>query len=112
MAMSLRDGDYHLDGKGDFYCTSAKEELLERVLLKLTAKCGKFPFLPSFGSDLYLLPRQKDSAREQYAKNCVEAALADEADLSLEEIVWEDGELEVYLQWQGESLTFSLTVYE
>lgn len=58
----MRDGDYLPDGKGGFCRAEGRAELLQRVLWKLTARRGQFPFLPRLGSRLYTLTREKPSA--------------------------------------------------
>ena len=53
MELKLENGDYLPDGHGGLQ--QAGEELLQRVLNRLSARRGSFPFLPDFGSRLYLL---------------------------------------------------------
>ena len=45
MGLSLREGDYVPDGTGGLRRTGGQEALLERVLFRLTARRGSFPFL-------------------------------------------------------------------
>ena len=111
MMMCLREGDYIPDGGGGFQSVSGKEELLQRILFKLTARRGGFYFLPSLGSRLYRLPQEKPSARAALAKQYVEEALADEVGLEVQEVHWEEtnGALTVYLSWREETFSVSWT---
>ena len=58
------NGDYVPDGAGGFLRAEGTDELLQRVLWKLSIPRGSFPFLPDLGSRLHLLAREKPSARE------------------------------------------------
>lgn len=46
MGLCLRNGDYVPDGRGGLRQAEGQEALLERVLFRLTARRGTFPFLP------------------------------------------------------------------
>ena len=67
MALVLREGDYVPDGRGGFRSAEGGQEVLERVLWKLTVRRGSFPFLPELGSRLYLLGRASTRQREALA---------------------------------------------
>ena len=111
MELYLRDGDYLPDGKGGFRRTQGREELLQRVLWKLTARRGSFPFLPDLGSRLYRLGREKASERQSLARQYVAEALADENGLAVTDVAVAAGErmeVTVRLDWQGESLDVKL----
>lgn len=111
--MILKNGDYLPNDGGDFTSTSSDgEELLQRVLFKLTARRGAFPPLPDLGSRLYLLSRGKPSARTALARQYVTEALSDETDLQIEDVLWDEttGQVTVSLQWEGESLSASVNV--
>ena len=86
MGLSLREGDYVPDGTGGLRRTRGQEALLERVLFRLTARRGSFPFLPELGSRLWQLGQlpavQRQSAAEQY----VAEALAAEPELTVERV--------------------------
>ena len=99
------------NGAGGFEQAVGREEVLERVRFKLTVRRGSFPFLPQLGSRLYLLPREKASARQAVGAAYVAEALAGEA-LEVRRVVWEDAarKLTVYLVWQGGPLETSVTV--
>lgn len=102
----LRDGDYVPDGVGGFRQAAGAEEVLERVLFLLTARRGSFPLLPEVGSRLYLLPREKASARQALGASYAAEALAGEKDLQVTGALWEEGQqrLTVFLTWRGEPL--------
>lgn len=111
----LRDGDYVPDGKGGFSTVSGGEELLQRVLLRLLARRGGSPFLPTFGSRLYLLPRAKPGERSALAKQYVAEALADESEMEVIDVTLVEGEdgngtLTVALNWRGEELALTVEV--
>ncbi len=111
----LRNGDYVPDGKGGFCRATAQEELLQRILLRLSARRGGCPFLPKFGSRLHLLFRSKPSQREALARAYVSEALAEESELSvtgvtLEQTADDRGNLTVSLTWRGEPLTLTVEV--
>lgn len=113
MALILRDGDYVPDGRGGFQTAAGAEELLERVLWKLTVRRGSFPFLPELGSRLHLLGRSPVREREALAGQYVAEALADE-DVAVTEVklVREGREvgLTVRLNWRGEELTAAVNL--
>ena len=107
-------------GKGTFYLYfadkgSVTQALLARVLLRLTARRGQFPFLPEMGSRLYLLGRERPSAREALALQYVTEALVQEADLAvLGTELQEDGTgaavLTANLEWRGTPLAVQVDV--
>ena len=102
-------GDDVPDGAGGFETLDRAQALLARVLFRLTARRGQFPFLPEMGSRLYLLGRERPSAREALALQYVTEALAQEADLAvLGTELQEDGTgaavLTANLEWRGTPL--------
>ena len=105
MEWKLIDGDYVPDGTGSLTALTGGEEVLARVLYRLTARRGAFPFLPELGSRLYQLGREKPSARQALAAQYVTEALREEADLAVQLVeltqVEEQGALTVWLTWQG-----------
>ena len=112
MEWKLIDGDYVPDGAGSLTALTGGEEVLARTLYRLTARRGALPFLPSLGSRLYQLPREKPSARQALAAQYVAEALREEADLNVRSVeltqIGEDVLLAVYLDWRGEELTVQL----
>ena len=83
MELRLEQGDYVPNGAGGFQRLEGAEALLQRVLFRLTARRGQFPFLPELGSRLYQLGREKPSAREALALQYVTEALVQEPDLAV-----------------------------
>lgn len=114
MEWKLTEGDYVPDGAGGLTALNGSGEMLARVLYRLTARRGALPFLPGLGSRLYLLGREKPSARQALAAQYVAEALREETDLSVRGVELlqegETGRLTVYLDWQGEELVAQLTV--
>lgn len=114
MEWKLIQGDYVPDGTGGLTALSGGEEVLARALYRLTARRGALPFLPELGSRLYLLRRERPSARQALAAQYVAEALQAEPDLSVRSVeLVQDGEtglLTVFLDWQGETLTARLAV--
>lgn len=112
MELYLKDGDYLPDGKGGFRRAQGREELLQRVLWKLTVRRGSFPFLPGLGSRLYSLCREKAGDRESLARQYAAEALSDETGLAVTAVetaaAGERLEVTVRLDWQGESLDVKL----
>jgi phage gp46-like protein len=108
------DGDYVPDGAGGLVGLSGAEEVLARVLYRLTARRGALPFLPTLGSRLHLVLRERPSARQALAAQYVTEALAEETDLKVTAVELTEGEdavqLTVRLEWQGEPLTVSLAL--
>ena len=51
----VRNGDYVSDGAGGFLRAEGTDELLQRVLWKLSIPLGSFPLLPALGSELHRL---------------------------------------------------------
>lgn len=115
MEAKLIDRDYVPDGAGGFVRLWGDEATLARVLFKLTARRGGFPFLPTLGSRLYLLLRQPPSARAAAAEQYAAEALADEADLTVESVTCtpagaDSAAVQVCLTCGGEAYTVGVTV--
>ena len=79
----VRNGDYVNDGAGGFLRAEGTDELLQRVLWKLSIPRGSFPLLPALGSELHRLGRAKPAERAGLARQYVAQALSDEAELSV-----------------------------
>lgn len=105
--LQLSGGDLVPNGAGGFSRLEGSSALVQRILFKLTARRGMFPFLPRLGSKLYTLPREKESNRQALAAQYVVQALEDE-DVTVTDVVYSrQGEqtwVNVYLDWQGEPL--------
>lgn len=112
MEWKLTDGDYVPNGAGSLTALTGGEEVLARVLYRLTARRGALPFLPNLGSRLYQLGREKPSARQALAAQYVAEALREEADLNVRSVelaqAGDDIMLTARLDWQGEELTVQL----
>lgn len=108
------DGDYVPDGSGGLTTLSGGEEVLARVLFRLTARRGALPFLPRLGSRLGQLGRERPSARQALAAQYVAEALQEEPELSVRAVELdqsgEKGLLTVFLDWRGEGLTAQVEV--
>lgn len=114
MEWKLMDGDYVPDGMGGLTALSGGEEVLARVLYRLTARRGALPFLPNLGSRLYQLCREKPAARQALAAQYVAEALGEEPGLTVRAVELKEeegaGRLTVYLDWRGEELTAQVKV--
>lgn len=114
MERKLIQGDYVPDGMGGLTGLSGGEEVVARVLYRLTARRGALPFLPGLGSRLYQLGREKPSEQQALAAQYVAEALAEEPDLTVQSVELnrdgETGVLTVCLDWQGEELTAQVPV--
>ena len=100
--MRIARGDYVPDGAGGFCEARGREELYQRALFLLAARRGGFAPLPTVGSRLYRLPREKPSLRRTLAKQYVEEALAEEKDIVVEDVLWEEGGSLTVTLCQGE----------
>ena len=98
MELKIKDRDYVADGAGGLVRVSGWDELLERVLFKLSVRRGSFALVPELGSKLHLLWRGKQYVAE---------ALADEEGLSVTgmELAEKNGflELRVLLRYENET---------
>ena len=61
MELKIKDRDYVADGAGGLVRVSGWDELLERVLFKLSVRRGSFALVPELGSKLHLLWRQSNT---------------------------------------------------
>ena len=102
MGLSLRNGDYVLDGTGGLRRAEGREALLERVLFRLTARRGTFPFLPELGSRLWQLGQLSAAQRQSAAEQYVAEALAESG----------GGRARVTasMTWRGDSLSVTVEV--
>ena len=109
MELKIRDRDYVADGAGGQREgeRGGWDELLERVLFKLSVRRGSFALAPELGSKLHLLWREKGESRATAAKQYVAEALADEEGLSVTgmELAEKNGflELRVLLRYENET---------
>lgn len=114
MDLKLQKGDYIPDGVGGLLRAEGREALLQRVLFKLTARRGAFPFLPELGSRLHQLgkvpPAQRQAAAAQYAAEALEGEA-----LTVESAALGPGPegamvLTVNCLWRGEPLPVTIEI--
>ena len=86
MAMKLVNGNYVPNERGGQEQISGTEAVMQRVLMKLKARRGGFALMPEFGSKLYLLSREKPSARQRAAEQYISEALADETEVNIVDV--------------------------
>ena len=112
MELKIHNGDY-VRGDGRIVRLEGREALLQRVLFKLTARRGTFPFLPELGSRLYLLGRVSGGARQSAAEQYVAEALSDEKELEVETVtLLGNNRLRVELRGAEERFSMEVTVGE
>ena len=78
MELKLQNGRYALSAAGVPESVRGAEELLQRALMRLTARRGAFWPDPDYGSRLYTLPRLMPSQRAAAAKLFATEALSGE----------------------------------
>lgn len=114
MELELRNGDYVRAGGAGLRRVDGQEALLQRVLIRLTARRGTFPFWETLGSRLWQLGRMPSGARLSAARQYVAEALAEERELTVENVSLTEydgrGFLTVELTWQGEPLSVTLDI--
>ena len=112
MELKIKNRDYVPDGMGGLQRVRGKAELLQRVLFLLTARRGGFAPLPTLGSRLYLLGREKPGNRQAAAKKYVAEALGGEAGVTVEDVLLvyggEVNDLRVKLRYEGEVLELAV----
>lgn len=115
MELMLRAGDYVPDGVGGLCRAAGREALLQRVLFRLTARRGQFPFLETLGSRLWLLGRLPPGKRQSAAEQYVAEALAAEKGLQVAQVELRSGAdgamvLTAALDYGGERLSVTLDI--
>ena len=112
MELMIQNGDYVSDGVAGLCCAKGQVALFQRVLFRLRARRGMFPFLETLGSRLWQLGQLPVSARQSAAKQYVAEALSEERDLHVERVdLVQDGEggvLNVELSYEGEPLSVTV----
>ena len=86
MEFALRAGDYRPDGRGSFQTVSGPEAILQRALIRLSARRGCLPWLPDLGSRLYTLRLSRLVDWESAAAAYVAEALAPETEVRVESV--------------------------
>jgi len=114
MELELKNGDYIADGVGGLRRVQGREALLQRVLFRLTARRGTFPFWESLGSRLWELGRLPAPEREAAARQYVAEALAEEP-VTVESVTLEQGRdgtasVTARLRYEGETLPVTAAV--
>ncbi len=114
MGLKLMNGDYVPDGIGGFARLTGREALAQRVMYRLIAHRGSFPFRETLGSELYRLGQYPPGQRAAAAERAVTEALAEETDLQVKRVtLTEEGERAqvcVVLSYQGTDLSVSVSV--
>ena len=87
MALQVVDGDYVMNARGGVETVSGRDELLQRIKYKLTARRGAFPLMPALGSRLWMLRSLKPSERRGAAEVFIREALENENEIRLENVV-------------------------
>lgn len=83
--LAMEHGDYIPEGNG-LRTVTGDEAVLQRVLMKLTARRGKFPFWEDFGSQLWRLGTMRAVERQTAAAQYVAEALSDEEGMTVESV--------------------------
>jgi len=86
LEFALRAGDYRPDGRGSFVAVSGPEALLQRALIRLSARRGCLPWLPELGSRLHMLRSARSDEWDVLAQAYVTEALAPEEDVRVETV--------------------------
>ena len=89
-ALKLENGDYVKSGNR-LRLAEGRDALLQRVLFKLTARRGSFPFLEELGSRLWQLDTFPCQRRQAAAQQFTAEALAEEP-VSVEAVTLEEGD--------------------
>lgn len=115
MELKIRDRDYVSDGAGGLKRAVGAEELLERVLYKLSVRRGSFALMPELGSRLHLVWREKPASREAAAKQYAAEALADEKGVQVSGVTLREGargvpEAEIALRYDEKDATLRVAI--
>ena len=112
MIAVLRNGDYVPNGAGGFLRADGAEGLLNEALFRLGCRTGGFALIPGLGSELYLLGREKPSARNmvarQYAQDALEGLAVTVEDVEV--TMLENGIARVLVTMTAEGETVSVEV--
>ena len=110
--LKLENGDYVKSGNR-LRLAEGRDALLQRVLFKLTARLGRFPFREELGSRLWSLSSIPRQQRQAAARQFVAEALAEE-DLAVESVeLTERGTVTVLtarLSCRGQKLAVTLDI--
>lgn len=114
MELELKNGDYVADGVGGLRRVQGREALLQRVLFRLTARRGAFPFWETLGSRLWELGKAPPLERRSAARQYVTEALAEEP-VTVEDVTLEQGRdgtssVTARLRYQGEVVPVTVEI--
>ena len=115
MTLKIQNGDYVTDGCGGLERMEGTQALLQRVLCRLKARRGQFPFLETLGSRLWQLGQVSSGQRQAGAEQYVAEALAEEPGMQVERVTIADSgsggvTLTAELTWEGESLSVTAEI--
>ena len=114
MELKLQNGDYIPDGVGGLLRVEGREALVQRVLFKLRARRGTFPFLPELGSRLWQLgtlpPAQRQAAAAQFAAEALDGEALTVESAELEPRAGDSMALTVTCLWRGEALPVTVEI--
>ena len=115
MELKLQNGDYVPNGAGGLERVTGQEELLQRVLFRLIARRGAFPFQETLGSRLWQLGRTGTATRQSAAEQYVAEALEEETGLRVDAVtLTEKGggvtELTAEMTYEGQALSVTLEI--
>lgn len=85
MDTAINSGDFICDSKGYLIELSGYDELLQRVLIRLTVKQGSFAYDTSLGSRLYTL-KPTDINIKNRALSMIREALADVTEVIVDNV--------------------------
>lgn len=91
MELKIRDGQYVAGASGNLESVDGAAETVQRVLMRLAARRGGFAPAPEFGSRLHTLCRLKPGERAAAARQFVREALAEETEVSVEQVAYLPG---------------------
>jgi len=114
MELKFDSGEYVRSVYGGFETVSGRDELLQRALMRLSARRGGFFPLPDFGSELHTLFSLKPSQRPSAARRMVYEALSPETALSVSDVEYSESGgtavVRVLLEAEGESGELSVSI--
>lgn len=111
MELKLKNGDYVPDGAGGLCRLEGREALLQRMLFRLTARRGSFPFWETLGSRLWELGKLPAAARPAAARQYVTEALAEETGVTVTDVTLEpEGRVTAELSYEGGALSLTVEV--
>ncbi|MBE6948495.1 MAG: hypothetical protein E7456_01490 [Ruminococcaceae bacterium] len=115
MELKLVNGDYVPNSPGSGFDTvNNLEEIIQRIMFRLTVPRGSFPLIPQLGSNLRRLYREKKSNRASAAYQYVREALADEAQVRVGNVSVSEADekliMEVDLSISGEDASIVVEI--